>query len=121
MGMDKINGSSVTGSNGLDKFLGTARSNKEKKAEANGTEGSISPARAQPADTMEISDTAHRLVDLRLAVETGRNAIDALPDIRMDKVEEARKRMHLGYYNSPEVLDKIAEQLGSVFAKMDEL
>ena len=121
MGMDKINGSSLNGTSGLDKFLGTARNAADKKAEANAAEGQASAPKAKPADTMEISDAAHRLVDLRQAVETGRTAIEALPDIRQDRVEEARKRLHQGYYNSPEVRDKIAEQLGSVFQKMDEL
>jgi hypothetical protein len=121
MAMDKINGSPLARPGGLEKFLGTARSEKDDKADKPGSEAAAGTRSAPPADTMEISDAAHRLVDLRQAVETGRKAMDALPDIREDKVEEARKRLAQGYYNSPEVVDKIAGKLGSVFSKIEEI
>lgn len=121
MAMDKINGSPLVRPGGLEKFLGTARSEKDDKADRTGSEGVAATRNAPPADTMEISEAAHRLVDLRQAVETGRKAMEALPEIREDKVEEARKRLAQGYYNSPEVMDKVATKLGSVFEKIDEL
>jgi len=121
MAMDKINGSPLGRPGGLEKFLGTARNEKDNKAETARTEPSASQVSSKPADTMEISDAARRLVDLRHAVDTGRKALAALPDVRQDRVAEAKKRLQQGFYNSPAVKDRIAEQLGSVFAKMDEL
>lgn len=121
MAMDKINGSPLTRAGGLDPFAGTGRSEKDSKAESQpGT--AAGPARNfKPADTMEISDAAHRLVDLRAAVDTGRQALEALPDVRTEKVEEARKRLHQGFYNSQAVRDEVAAKLGSVIQKMEEL
>lgn len=121
MAMDKINGSPLIRPGGLDQFLGTARSEKDGKAGVAGAGGSQPAREAKPADTMEISDAAHRLVDLRQAVDTGRDAIQALPEVRQEKVEEARKRLEQGFYHSQAVLDKVAERLGSVFSSMDEL
>ena len=121
MAMDKINGSPLARPGGLEKFLGTARNDKDERAQKAGAETGANARSAKPADTMEISDAAHRLVDLRQAVDTGRNAIEALPDTRADKLEEVKKRIHQGYYNSSEVRDKIAAQLGSVFEEIDKL
>ena len=121
MAMDKINGSPLIRPGGVDKFLGTARSEKDQNAELEKTENGNGPPKAKPADTMEISDAAHQMVDLRRAVDTGRTAIEALPETREDKVAEAKKRIHQGFYNSTEVRDKIADHLGSVLSKMDEL
>lgn len=121
MAMDKINGSPLIRPGGLEQFLGTARSEKDGKAGAAGGDRSGASSEAKPADTMEISEAAHRLVDLRQAVDTGRNALQALPDVREDKVAEVRERLHQGYYNSQEVRDKVAEKLGSVFSSLDAL
>lgn len=120
MAMDRINGSPLHRPGGVDKFLGTAQNNQGKKADE--TEASqSSPAKAKPADTMEISDEAHRMVDLRKAVDTGREAMQAMPDIREDKVALAKKRLEQGFYNSSQVRDDIAQKLGAVFSTMDEL
>lgn len=121
MAMDKINGSPLNRPGVLENFLGTARSAKDDKAETDPANSNIASRPAKSADTMEISEAAHKLVDLRKAVETGRDAIKALPEIRAEKVEEAQKRLRQGYYNSSEVQSKIADKLGSLFSKMDEI
>jgi hypothetical protein len=120
MAMDKINGSHLSRTGGLDPFSGPVRSKKDSETEAD--RPAAGPARnAKPADTMEISEAAHRLVDLRQAVDTGRAAIEALPEIRDEKVELARKRLGQGFYNSQAVRDEVAAKLGSVLDKIDEL
>ena len=61
------------------------------------------------------------MADLRAAVDTGRAALDALPDVRQDKLAEVRDRLDKGYYQSVEVIQTIAEKLGPVLEGMDEL
>lgn len=121
MAMDPINGSPMYQPGGVDKFLNSAQENKNKKPAENLDHTSLTSRPAQPADTMEISDAAHRLVELRSAVDTGRNALEALPDVRDDRVALAKKRLEQGFYNSSQVRDEVAVKLGSVFDSMDEL
>ncbi len=119
MSMDKINGSPLMRSGLLDRFK---VDNKEKegseKASSLNTDDRPSVI---PADRAEISDTAHQLMDLRAAVDVGRSTLESLPDVREDKVAEAKKRMEQGYYNSQVVKDELAGALAKVFGKMDEL
>ncbi len=69
----------------------------------------------------EISDTAQKLVDLRAAVDTGRAALEALPDVREEKLAQARQRLQDGHYQSPEVQKKMSGILQGVLSKLDEL
>jgi len=95
MAMDRINGSPLTNPSILDRFQvnGKGKEDAEKTQESNnGT--SHMPA---PADTADISDTAHQLMDLRATVDVGRLAIQKEPDVREDKVEEAKRRLEQGY------------------------
>lgn len=120
MAMNNINNSSLVRPGNLDRYQGTAKSEKDGKAEnLEQNLGTTQPPK--PTDKAEISDAAHRMIDLRQAVDTGRDTIEALPDIREEKVEQAKKRLAQGYYNSLEVQDRIADKLGSVFNKMDEI
>ncbi|PID78670.1 hypothetical protein CSB20_14035, partial [bacterium DOLZORAL124_64_63] len=68
-----------------------------------------------------ISDTAQKLVDLRAAVDTGRAALEALPDVREEKLAQARQRLQDGHYQSPEVQKKMSGILQGVLSKLDEL
>ncbi len=119
MAMDKINGSPLTQPGILDRFQVNGKGKDESErtlGKNNGTHGG--PA---PSDTAEISDNAHQLMDLRAAVDVGRLAIQNAPDVREDKIAEARKRLEQGFYNSPVVQDQVAGVLGNVLTKMDEL
>lgn len=72
-------------------------------------------------DQADISDTAHKLVDLRAAVDVGRAALAELPEVRADKVSLAKERLEQGYYQSPVVQDKMSGLLLNVLGKIDEL
>ena len=119
MAMDNINGSPLMRPGMLDRFQVGGKDKKEsdKSGEVNSTEQSTS----LPSDRAEISDTAHKLMDLRAAVDVGRAALANEPDVRDDKVAEAKKRLEQGYYNSQVVQDELAGILGKVLGKMDEL
>jgi len=117
--MDKINGSPLMRPGLLDRFK---VANKEKDgSEATSAVNSNDRPTTKPADKAEISDTAHKLMDLRAAVDVGREAIDGLPDIREDRIVEAKKRLEQGYYNSQVVQDRLAGNLAKILGKIDEL
>jgi|GEM_PF-1925475 len=121
MAMDKINGTPFIQPGALDKFQGTQRSDKKDDTSSSQTLGKDGAGQTPPADTVVISDTAHRLMDLRQAVDTGRLALAGLPEMREDKVAQARERLESGFYQSQEVQDKVAAKLQGVFGKMDDI
>jgi flagellar biosynthesis anti-sigma factor FlgM len=67
---------------------------------------------SRPAKSDSVS-LSRRGQDLSRAseAETVRSVVDALPDIRADKVEEARAKVESGYFNTPEFTDKLADKL----------
>jgi flagellar biosynthesis anti-sigma factor FlgM len=67
-------------------------------------------SRANRGDSVSFSSRAKDLSKTS-EVETVRSHIDALPDVRADKVEEARAKVESGYFNSPEFVDKLADKL----------
>ncbi len=121
MGMDKINSSSLLQSGMLDSARQNNKVDEKKKPEAQATEAV--PAVSAPAsgDTAEISETAHRLMELRQAVETGRVAMAGLPELREDKIALARERLESGFYNSAEVRDKVATGIDAVITSMEKM
>ena len=121
MAMDRINGSPLHRLGNVDKLLGNTQDAKGKKAEESAESGPNLAVQPNPADTLEISEAAHRMVDLRRAVDTGREAIENMPEVREDKIALAKKRLEQGYYQSAQVRDEIAQKLGSVFSTLDEL
>ncbi len=121
MGMEKVNGSALIQPGMLDKFQGTGKSEKKDTASPGRGIGSETSPSASHSDKAEISSTAHRLNDLRQVVDTGRVALTRLPDVREDKVIQARQRLESGFYRSQTVQDEVAEKLAGVFGKMDEI
>lgn len=119
MSMDKINGSPLMRPGLLDHFK---VGNKEKDgSEATSEANTNNKPASKPADRAQISDTAHQLMDLRAAVDVGRAALEAIPEVREDRVALAKKRMEQGYYNSQVVQDELAGSLAQVIGKIDEL
>ncbi|MBK8166119.1 MAG: flagellar biosynthesis anti-sigma factor FlgM [bacterium] len=116
MAMDKINGSPLLRQGLLDRFRGSERGSTHLGA----PDSTNQPAK-KPADKADISDAAHRLVDLRAAVEAGRAALAQVPDVRPEKVAAARERLATGFYQSAEVRQAVAERVGSVIESLDSL
>ena len=121
MSINKVDGSSVLRSQMVDKFQGTSKSEDQKKETpgipADGTNGKASVR----SDSLEISEAAHKLMNLQKAVDVGRTAMEATPDIREEKMDEVRQRLETGYYNSVEVRDKVASKVGNVIEELDKL
>ena len=77
--------------------------------------------RGRLATRLEISEAARRLVDLKLAVDSGREALTALPDVRPEKVAAARERLATGFYHSVEVRQAVAGRLVGVIGDLENL
>ncbi len=69
---------------------------------------------AANTDHADISDNARKLVDLKKAVDTGRAALELLPEVREDKVAQVKDRLASGFYQSAEVRDNVAARLTSL-------
>ena len=120
MSMDKINGSPLIRSPLVDKFTRAGeQANTRQSGEA--SDGAERPSGGTPVDRAEISEAARGLMELRQTVDVGRAALEALPDIRQDKVDQARERIASGYYESVVVRDDVAAKLGTILTDMDSL
>ncbi|MBD3314907.1 MAG: hypothetical protein GF344_03915 [Chitinivibrionales bacterium] len=63
------------------------------------------------ADHSEFSPGAKRLSETKANAEIVSAQLKSQPDIRTDKVEEARRKVRSGYYDSPQFLDKLVDKL----------
>jgi len=68
-------------------------------------------ARNGKVDSSDISSNARRLSETKSHVETLKTQLNAIPDIRSDKVAEVIERVKDGYYNSEEFNDKLAGKI----------
>lgn len=66
-------------------------------------------------DTLQLSDQAKALLDREQMMAGLRSELKDLPDVRVDKVIEARLRLTSGYYDRPEVKEEIARAFLSDF------
>ncbi len=120
MAMNPINHSPQLRQGVIDAFQGTQRRDQGAVEEAGGGNGRPAASRA-PTDRAEISETAHKLVELRRALDGGRAAAAEEPDMRDDKLAKVRERLAQGYYNSVEVRDKVAGGVDQVIQGMEKL
>ncbi|MDX2473993.1 MAG: flagellar biosynthesis anti-sigma factor FlgM [Candidatus Krumholzibacteria bacterium] len=121
MSMDKIDGSSVLRQGILDNTRQSERIDDQKKKKDQATGPAPSALPGLTGDTAVISDMAHRLMEMRQAMEVGYAALEALPEIRQDKVAQARDRLSQGSVGSDAVRGKIADGVAKVFKGMDSL
>jgi anti-sigma28 factor (negative regulator of flagellin synthesis) len=122
MAMDRINDQNLIRQGLVDKYKGTQRSKDAGKGGQGQEAAQNNPTRSvKPADSVQISEAARKMVDLREAVDTGRTAMENLPEIREDKVAQARQRLEQGFYNSTEVKQEVAGKLSQVIDEMDQL
>ena len=66
-------------------------------------------------DRTTFSSDAQRLSDTKANSDIVSTQLNSEPEIREEKVAEVRKKIADGYYDSPEIIDKIAEKLLSLF------
>ncbi len=70
-----------------------------------------SSIRSQPQDRVDLSHEVKSLSIERAQHEQVRVQANSTAEIRIDKVEEVKKKIESGYYNLPEFNDVLAEKL----------
>ncbi|MFP4687242.1 MAG: flagellar biosynthesis anti-sigma factor FlgM [bacterium] len=63
------------------------------------------------SDRVNISNNAR----LARTVARAQKAIQEAPEVRADRVAEVKERLAEGYYDSPEVIDEVAQSITDVF------
>jgi len=105
----------------LDRFQGFGRAQEKDTRPSRETRGVGEAPKAAPADVAQISPKAHRLIALRHAMDSGMKALERVPEIRQDRIAEARARLDHGFYNSIEVRSRVAERLDMVTRQMEDI
>jgi flagellar biosynthesis anti-sigma factor FlgM len=78
--------------------------------------GGKSPEKAEKpskSDSVSLSKKAKELSSS--STESIARHVEALPDVRADKVQEAKEKIASGYFNSPDFEDKLADRLMKEF------
>jgi len=84
---------------------------KLKGIEEKALESTETQARAVKGDEVSISDNAR----LARTVSRVQEAIRETPEFRGDRVAEVRERLENGEYDSPEVIEDLAERMSEIF------
>jgi flagellar biosynthesis anti-sigma factor FlgM len=78
------------------------------------TEPAKSKAGSSP-DLMDLSSSGQRLSETSAQVDIIASQLGTQPEIRPEKVAEAKQKISEGYYNTPEFIDKLADKLAQEF------
>lgn len=63
------------------------------------------------SDKIEISEDAKLLMQQTSILKAASEALNSLPDVRADKVQQSTDRLQEGYYEDPQVYSKVADSL----------
>ncbi|MBN2051443.1 MAG: flagellar biosynthesis anti-sigma factor FlgM [Spirochaetales bacterium] len=77
----------------------------------NKTENTSKVVKKDKADSITFSDEARNMSEIYKATENVRKA----PDVRMDRVEEVRKKLEDPSYIDSKVVEKVAEEVMDLF------
>lgn len=121
MVIDRMDGFAALGRQFLDRFQRTSRAVVRDGDDADKPQVPDTEIRKETGDKAEISPNAHRLMALREAMESGFKALEAVPDVRPDRIAEARTRLDRGYYNSLEVRSRVAERFDRIARELEDI
>jgi flagellar biosynthesis anti-sigma factor FlgM len=76
---------------------------------ANGGKSPDKSEKPVKSDSVSLSKKAKELSSS--STEAVASHVRALPDVRADKVQEAKEKIASGYFNSPDFEDKLADRL----------
>ncbi|MBI5837346.1 MAG: flagellar biosynthesis anti-sigma factor FlgM [Candidatus Eisenbacteria bacterium] len=98
----------------IDRFRAAEGSQPPRKASA--SDASRKPDRPS-SDEIDISEEGRDQLRVHEAVVAVKRAAADVPDVREERVQQARQRVQEGYYERPEVRGSIVEALLSAFRK----
>lgn len=73
------------------------------------------PKAGSSPDRTDLSSNGQRLSETRAQVDIIASQFNTQPEIRPEKVAEAKQKISEGYYNTPEFVDKLADKLAQEF------
>lgn len=79
------------------------------------------PATQPTSDSLVLSSAAQREAQLQGDLASAREALAALPEIREERVAQARARLSEGVYDATEVRDAVAGRLSGVLRRLSNL
>ena len=77
----------------------------------NKTEKTVRPVKKQDSDTISVSDDAKYKAEIYTATENAKMS----PDVRMDRIEEIKRKLEDPTYISKKVIEDLAEKLMEYF------
>ena len=120
MALNRIDPHQLVPQPGVERFRETVR--RDQAEHPTGDDSNRTGAgRSELQDRAEISETAHKLMQIRGDVESGRESLAALPEVRNDKLAAAKERLARGYYHSASVAGDVAAKLNRTFDAIDGL
>jgi flagellar biosynthesis anti-sigma factor FlgM len=67
--------------------------------------------KASTPDKSAISEDAKKLSETQAQFETIASSLAVQPEIRSDRIDDVKRKIESGYYNSDEFVDKLADKL----------
>ncbi len=79
------------------------------------------PAVEPAGDSLVLSPAARREAQLQSDLATARQALAAVPEVREERVAQARARLSEGVYDTVEVRSAVAKRLDAVLRRLENL
>ncbi len=114
MTLNKVDTSAMTQTHLVDPYGPTRQQKNDTNVASPKDTGNQAPS-PPLADQADISAEAHKLVDLKKAVDVGRAAMARETDDRSDRIAQVKERLTSGFYQSAEVRDQVAGRISSLF------
>ena len=73
------------------------------------------PEKTAKSDSVSLSKKAKELQAQSSDAATVMSRLESLPDVRPEKVAEAKEKIAVGYFDSPEFMDRLADRLMKEF------
>lgn len=120
MATNKIDRSLNLQSNMLQNFQQASRAETRDGGETAraAASGSTAADALRSGEKLEISESARKLSRMGQLLDAGKQALAAEPDIRQDRVAEARQKISEGAYDEPAAKRQLAENLAATLDKI---
>jgi hypothetical protein len=113
MSLNKVDHSALTQSHLVDSYRPSRQQKNDTFAGPKelGTQAPPAPT----TDQADISRDAHRLVELKNAVDAGRTALEGDQPSHADRLAQVKERLASGFYESAAVRDRVADKISTLF------
>lgn len=81
---------------GIDKIVNTSQTKPSPKIDT-----------SENMDKVNLSDEAKRMADIQRTIDIVKNS----PDVRLDKVAEAKKLIESGEFSNKDIIDQVADKI----------